>query len=392
MVTHDFSVDPESAALSVVERRGRALQRLDDGHDALLDALVGMGDAEAFLGSRWSVWEVMQHLLTENFVAALEDIAAGRREMLPAFDGRGDRIAADIARLEANYQRFRTLISGLSAEQLGRPATPANPENDYPALSLLDLIERVAGHEGNHSRQVSETRKYVAAFRAQERAVTIAGLGVGGVDGDADTVPVRMRELLSNADYVAGSADALAIARRWIRGVELEMRADNRAELVNRLARDARAGLWSLVVTRGDPAESAPDLLGQLDAAADAVSVVAAPGFYRAALTAAGISPLAAVCVSVTQPDGGGNGGVGPAGLAVGPRAVVILGSDGAGTWGDAADALLASGWLPDVGAQVATGLGGTPALVSGALGSLPDTPLGDNLAAIDTALILRTA
>ena len=393
MVTHDFSVDPEGAALSVVERRGRALQRLDDGHVALLDALAGMGDAEAFLGSRWSVWEVMQHLLTENFVAALEDIAAGRREMLPAFDGRGDRIAADIARLEDNYQRFRTLISGLSAEQLGRPATPANPENDYPALSLLDLIERVAGHEGNHARQVSETRKYVAAFRSQERAVTVAGLGVGGVGGDADAVPLRTRELLSNADYVAGAADALAIARRWIRGVELEMRSDNRAELVNRLARDALAGLWSLVVTRGDPAESAPDLVGQLDAAADAVSVIAAPGFYRAALAAAGISPLAAVCVSVTQLDGGEFSPPGlAASLAVGQRAVVILGADGAGTWGDAADALLASGWLPDTGAQVATQLGSHPAIVAGALGSLPDTAAGDYPAVVDTALILRMA
>ena len=392
MVSHELPVDPDAAALSVTERRGRALQRLDDGHFALLDALAGLDDGEAFLGSRWSVWEVMQHLLTEDFVAALEDIAAGRRELLPAFDGRGDRIAADIARLEANYQRFRALISGLSAEQLDRPATPANPENDYPALSLLDLIERVAGHEGNHARQVSETRRYVAAFRSQERAVTVAGLGVGGVAAaDADTVPLRTRELLANADYVAGTGDALAIARRWLRGVALEIRTDNRAELVNRLARDARAGLWSLVVTRGDPAESAPDLLGQLDAAADAVAVVAAPGFYRAALTAAGISPLAAVCVSVTQLDAGG--GVMPAGsTAAGPRAVVVLGADGAGAWGEAADALLASGWAPDTAAQVATQLGGAgaPAIVAGALGSLPDTALGESAAAVDTALILR--
>lgn len=404
MVSHELPVDPDAAALSVTERQRRAVQRLDDGHAALRDALAGLDDAEAFLGSRWSVWEVMQHLLTENFVAALEDIAAGRRELLPAFDGRGDRIAADIARLEANYQRFRTLISGLSAEQLNRPATPANPENDYPALSLLDLIERVAGHEGNHARQVSETRRYVAAFRAQERAVTVAGLGVGGVadanvvaDSNADAVPLRTRELLSNADYVAGTAAALDIARRWLRGVALEMRPDNRAELVNRMARDARAGLWSMVVTQGDPAESAPDLLRQLGAAADTVAVVAAPGFYRAALMAAGISPLAAVCGSVTQLDAGG--GVMPAGTtaglaAVGPRAVVILGADGAGAWGDAADALLASGWAPDTAAQVATQLGstGTPAIAAGALGSLPDTALGVAPAAIDAALILWPA
>lgn len=395
MVSHEMPADPDAAARSVEERRERALQRLDDGHADLLAALSGMDDAAAFLGSRWSVWEVMQHLLTENFVTALEEIAAGERDLLPAFDGRGDRIAADIARLEANYQRFRKLIAGLSAEQLNRPATPANPENDYPALSLLDLIERVAGHEGNHARQVSETRKYVAAFRSQERAVTVAGLGVG-VDGsaDVDAVPLRTRELLSNADYVAGTAAALSIARRWIRGVELEMRPDNRAELVNRLARDARAGLWSMVVTRGDPAESAPDLLRQLDAAADAVSVIAAPGFYRAALTAAGLSPLAAVCLSVMPADAAG--AAAPelvsgmaSGLAAGPRAVVMLGADGAGSWGDIADALLALGLAPDWPAQVVTQLGGRPALVSGALGSLSDTAAGERPAAIDSALIL---
>ena len=71
-----------------------------------------LGEAEAFLGSRWSVWEVMQHLLTESFVEALEQIASGEREMLPPFDPRNDRIAADVAKLEANYQRFRRLISG----------------------------------------------------------------------------------------------------------------------------------------------------------------------------------------------------------------------------------------------------------------------------------------
>ena len=117
----------------------------------------------------------MQHLLTESFVEALEQIASGEREMLPAFDARTDRIAADVAKLEANYQRFRKLISGLTEEQLDLPATPYNPENNYPALSLLDLIERVSGHEGNHARQVVETRKYVAAFRSADRAATVAG-------------------------------------------------------------------------------------------------------------------------------------------------------------------------------------------------------------------------
>ena len=98
MVSHD--PPSHDGDLSPTERQQRALRRLDDGHAALLGALEGVDQAEAFLGSRWSVWEVMQHLLTENFVQALEEIASGEREMLPPFDAREDRIAADVARLE----------------------------------------------------------------------------------------------------------------------------------------------------------------------------------------------------------------------------------------------------------------------------------------------------
>ena len=320
MVSHDFTADTD--ALTPTQRRERALQRLDDGHAALLAALDGVNEADAFLGSRWSVWEVMQHLFTENFVQALEDIASGEREMLPPFDARGDRIANDVAKLEANYQRFRALIAGLSPAQLHLPATPYNPENNYPALSLLDLIERVAGHEGNHARQVVETRKFVAAFRSAQRAVTVAGLG----PGDPAAVPMQTRELLANADYVIGSPAALAVARRWIRSVELPLHADNRAELVNRIVRDVRAGLWSMVVTLGDPAESAPGLLTALDSAVDAVSVIPAPGFYRLALAQIGLSPLDAVCASVER-----IGDVAESSVA--GRAVVILGADGGGKW-----------------------------------------------------------
>ena len=54
------------------------LQRLDEGHQLLQESLEGIDPEEAFLGSRWSVWEVLNHLDAENYVAALEEI----REML----------------------------------------------------------------------------------------------------------------------------------------------------------------------------------------------------------------------------------------------------------------------------------------------------------------------
>ncbi len=381
MVSHHYPTDEDS--LTPVERRERALRRLDDGHAALLAALDGLEETEAFLGSRWSVWEVMQHLLTESFVQALEEIASGEREMLPAFDARGDRIANDIAKLEANYRRFRALIAGLSSAQLDLPATPYNPENDYPALSLLDLIERVAGHEGNHARQVSETRKFAAAFRSAQRAVTVAGLG----PGDAASVPMQTRELLSNADYVIGSPAALALARRWVRSVELPLRADNRAELVNRMGRDARAGLWSMAVTLGDPAESAPSLLSDLAAAGDDVLVMPAPGFYRLALALAGLSPLDAVCASVER-----IGDVG--GMAASGRAIMLLGADGGGTWRDAARALAQAGAPTDTRARLLSGLsasasGSGGSVITASLGDVAETTAGDGKAEVDSALAL---
>ena len=376
MVSHD--PPSNDANLSPTERQQRALRRLDEGHAALLAALDGVGQAEAFLGSRWSVWEVMQHLLTENFVQALEEIASGEREMLPPFDAREDRIAADVARLEANYQRFRSLIVGLSPAQLDLPATPYNPENNYPALSLLDLIERTSGHEGNHARQVVETRRFVTAFRSAERAVTVAGLG----PGDPASVPMQTREMLANADYVIGSPAALSVARRWIRSVELPLRADNRAELVNRLVRDIRAGLWSMVVTLGDPAESMPSLLSDLDDAVGKVSVISAPGYYRLALEQSALSPLDAVCGSVERIEDVQQ-------LAASGRAVVILGVDDAGTWRDAAVSLQQAGIPADTPADLVTNMSAKCATAATSLTELIAAPPGDTTASIDSALII---
>ena len=381
MVSHDLPTDTGSEALSAHERQQRTLQRLDDGHSALLDALEGLSETEAFLGSRWSVWEVMQHLLTESFVEALEQIASGEREMLPAFDARTDRIAADVAKLEANYQRFRKLISGLTEEQLDLPATPYNPENNYPALSLLDLIERVSGHEGNHARQVVETRKYVAAFRSAQRAVTVAGLGTG----TRESMPTTTRELLSNADYVIGTQAALAVARPWTRSVELELRPDNREELVNRLVRDIRAGLWSMVVTLGDPAESAPGLVAQLELAVGKISLVSAPGFYRLVLDTVGISPLDAVCASVERT--GQDAGT-PLADA---RAVVVLGAEHAGTWRDVA-AAAASHVEATRTVRLVTNLSGQATITTTTLGDVLVTEIGDVAAEMDSALVLDRA
>ena len=83
--------------LTPLQRQAQALERLDEGHRSLHASMEGIDPEDAFLGSRWSVWEVMNHLDTEKFVAALEEIAAGKKDMLPPFNSREEKLKGDIA-------------------------------------------------------------------------------------------------------------------------------------------------------------------------------------------------------------------------------------------------------------------------------------------------------
>ena len=242
---------------NILQRQARVLERLDEGHKTLHASLEGLDPADAFLGSRWSVWEVLNHLDTEKFVAALEDIAAGKMEMLPPFNSREEKLKEDVAHLDENYQRFRALVAGLTEEQMSKPVTAPNPENFFPALTLLELVERSSGHEASHSNQIVETRKYVEAFNAKERAVTFivldperpSELGVSAVG------------LLKYADFVAGTPKALNAVRNVAGGVELSLTGGNTEEVMSRFGRETHAGLWAAVCTIGSPSESHPELL-----------------------------------------------------------------------------------------------------------------------------------
>ncbi len=242
---------------NMLQRQARVLERLDEGHKTLHASLEGLDPADAFLGSRWSVWEVLNHLDTEKFVAALEEIAAGKKDMLPPFNSREEKLKEDIAHLDENYRRFRALVEGLTEEQMSQPVTAPNPENFFPALTLLELVERSSGHESTHARQIVETRKYVEAFAAKERAVTFmvldperpSELGVAAVG------------LLKYADYVAGASEALDAVRNVAGGTELTLTGENTEEAMSRFGRETRAGLWAVVCTIGSPSESHAELL-----------------------------------------------------------------------------------------------------------------------------------
>lgn len=251
----------------LLQRRDRALEKMDAGHQALLKSLEDLEPEEAFLGSRWSVWEVLKHLDAPAFVDSLERLMAGEPEMLPPFDSRDAHLKRDIQKLMDTGTRMRNLFVGLSAEQLSRPISPYNPHNSFPSLTMIDLMERVVQHEGNHAIQIDATRKYVAEFSTKDRAVTFTGLGNGGLgngglgNGDPSQILPGVREILSFADYIAGDATALDLARPYIRGIELPLNPDNAEEVLSRMGREARAGQWPLVVCLGDPNQTCPELI-----------------------------------------------------------------------------------------------------------------------------------
>ena len=236
---------------SILQRRDAALQRLDEGHQILLKSLEGLEAEEAFLAQRWSVRDVLLHLDSERYVDALEKIARGEMDMLPPFSSREEHFRQERERQEATHRRFRALLTELTPEQLARPATPPNPANSFPGLTLLELLERSAGHEATHARQIDLTRQFIAAFRSQERALNIAALG----DGDPARLSQQVKDLLNMADYIVGEPDALAAIGHLVRSVRLTMHDGNREELVNRAARETREGLWAIVCVMGDGAD-----------------------------------------------------------------------------------------------------------------------------------------
>ena len=260
---------PTETNLTPLQLRARVLERLDQGHQALHESLAGIDPEDAFLGSRWSVWEVLNHLDTENYVEALEQIASGTNDMLPPFTSREEKLKKDIAHLDENFQRFRALVAGLTEERLSQPVTPPNPHNSFPGLTLLELVERTSGHEANHARQIVETRKYVEAFSARERAVIFIALYP---DRPSD-LGASAIGLLKHADYVAGTPEALDAVRDFAGGAELALNGQNTEEIISRLGRETRAGIWAVVCTIGSPPEFHPELLRAAEKHCDKVVI-----------------------------------------------------------------------------------------------------------------------
>ena len=235
--------------LTLRERQLRVLERLDQGHIALMASLEGLDPEDAFLGSRWSVWEVLTHLDSEGFVDALEHISRGDSDALPDFNSRAQKLESDIAHLEETFQKFKAMVAGIPEDKLSQHVTPPNPHNSYPGLTFLELVERVSGHEASHARQIVETRKYIQAFSARERAVNFIT-----IDREAeDRLGTGTIGLLKYADYVAGLPEILEKFDDYIGGVQLAFHERNVQEILSRLERETKAGLWTVICTWGEP-------------------------------------------------------------------------------------------------------------------------------------------
>ena len=88
------------------------MQRLDEGHQLLQESLEGIDPEEAFLGSRWSVWEVLNHLDAENYVAALEEICAARGYVLNIYGEKSNIVfSGDETDTEAIYHLVEDYLS-----------------------------------------------------------------------------------------------------------------------------------------------------------------------------------------------------------------------------------------------------------------------------------------
>lgn len=246
-----------NAGMSLSERKIKVLENLDRGHKALHEALSGLDPEDAFLGTRWSVWDVIKHLDSEGFVDTLETLSRGAAHLFPPFTSRAEKLKSDISHLDQTFARFRKLIESLSEEQLLREATPENTYNTFPALNMIELLERFSNHESNHAIQIEKTLTYIAAFNAREKAVTIITLNID----TPSQIPDNISGMLKHADYLAATAPILSNLEGKFAGLPIELLDKNYQEVVARLSRESKSGLWVVLCVSSQPSQLESDCI-----------------------------------------------------------------------------------------------------------------------------------
>ena len=129
--------------------------------------------------------------------------------------------------------------------------------------------------------------------------ITIVGVG----PGDPDLLTLKARDVIRDADYVAGFETVLGPVRGWIRGETLPMRYRDQGDVLDRLAAYARSGKRCVVCAWGDLNFSARELLDRVRSRADVVLI---PGISSVQVACArlGLTMETSVFITLHARDG----------------------------------------------------------------------------------------
>ena len=130
---------------------------------------------------------------------------------------------------------------------------------------------------------------------------TITVVGVG--PGDPDLLTLKARDVIRDADYVAGFETVLGPVRRWIRGEAMPMRYRDQEEVLERLAAYAESGKRCVVCAWGDLNFSAKELLDRVRRRAD-VELISGISSVQVACTRLGLTMETSVFVTLHARDG----------------------------------------------------------------------------------------
>ncbi|MCE2458067.1 MAG: precorrin-6y C5,15-methyltransferase (decarboxylating) subunit CbiE [Dehalococcoidia bacterium] len=130
---------------------------------------------------------------------------------------------------------------------------------------------------------------------------TITVVGVG--PGDPDLLTLKARDVIRDADYVAGFETVLGPVWGWIRGEVLPMRYRDQEDVLDRLAAYARSGKTCVVCAWGDLNFSARELLDRVRRRADVVLI---PGISSVQVACArlGLTMETSVFITLHARDG----------------------------------------------------------------------------------------
>lgn len=116
----------------------------------------------------------------------------------------------------------------------------------------------------------------------------IVVVGVG--PGDPDLLTIKARDILQDAQVVAGFETVLAPVRRWISGDVIPLRYADQDARLDDLAIKARAGLRCVLCVWGDVSFSASELIQRVRSRFEFVELVPGVSSIQAACAALGLA------------------------------------------------------------------------------------------------------